>query len=218
MVPTLIRDGEVVNESTLICEYLDDIYPTPPLMPTTALGKAQARMWSKMVDEGLHEGVGAISFSAMFRERMRAMAPEQRQARYTNTGDPKKGDVWRDTFEHGANAKWTGYAVAAYERMFGRLEATLIERGPWIMGDAPTLADIALMPYVARLSYLRLLDLWTVDRPRVTAWWKCVQAWPSLRAGLADPMIPREADEMALHGPKIRAELAKTLGQLGKAA
>ena len=31
------------------------------------------RLWSKMVDEGLLEGVTAISFSAMFRERMRSM-------------------------------------------------------------------------------------------------------------------------------------------------
>ena len=31
------------------------------------------RLWSKIVDEGSLEGITEISFSAMFRERMRAM-------------------------------------------------------------------------------------------------------------------------------------------------
>ena len=33
------------------------------------------RLW---VDEGLHDGVTEISFSAMFRERMKSMPPEVR--------------------------------------------------------------------------------------------------------------------------------------------
>jgi len=33
VVPTLVHDGTPVIESTLICEYLDDTFPDPPLMP-----------------------------------------------------------------------------------------------------------------------------------------------------------------------------------------
>jgi glutathione S-transferase len=75
VVPTLIVDDKVLIESTLICEYLDDTFKDFPLMPTNPHGRASVRRWSKMVDEGLHEGVGEISFSAMFRERMKAMSP-----------------------------------------------------------------------------------------------------------------------------------------------
>lgn len=214
VVPTLVRGDEVVTESTLICEYLDQIYPDPPLMPDTAIGKALARRWPKLADEGLHEGIGAISFAAMFRERMRAMTPEQREARYNNIGDPKRGDLFRQTLEHGAKAKQVGYAVAAYERMFKRLEATLGEGGPWIMGSQPTLADIALMPYVARLNFLGLLDLWIGHRPNVTAWWALVQLWPSFRTGIVEPMIPHELDEMREHGPPIRSDITELLEQL----
>ncbi len=213
-VPTLIHDGAAVPESTLICEYLDATFLDPPLMPATPLGQAQARVWSKLVDEGLHEGIGAISFSAMFRERMRAMTPKERQTRYDNIGDPKRGDLFRQTFEHGTKAKQVIFAVSAYDRMFRRLEATLTAGGPWIMGDAATLADIALMPYVARLSYLGLLELWIADRPAAKRWWAQVETWPSFRAGITVPMIPHEAEEMALHGPKIRAELTDSLTEL----
>ena len=33
VVPTLVHDGTPVIESTLICEYIDDTFPEPPLMP-----------------------------------------------------------------------------------------------------------------------------------------------------------------------------------------
>jgi glutathione S-transferase len=34
VVPTLVHDGKSVIESTLICEYLEDTFPEPRLIPT----------------------------------------------------------------------------------------------------------------------------------------------------------------------------------------
>src|SRR5215471_15578589 len=34
VVPTLIHDGKPIIESTLICEYLDDTFPVPRLIPS----------------------------------------------------------------------------------------------------------------------------------------------------------------------------------------
>jgi hypothetical protein len=48
------------------------------------------RLWSKAVDETLFEATRELSFSAMFRERMRNMTEEQREGRYRNVGDPIK--------------------------------------------------------------------------------------------------------------------------------
>ena len=71
VVPTLVHDGVPIIESTLICEYLDETFPVPPLMPEDPAGRSRMRLWSKFVDEGLFDGVAELSFSAMFRERMR---------------------------------------------------------------------------------------------------------------------------------------------------
>ena len=38
-VPALIHDGRAIRESTLICEYLDEVFPAPPLMPGDAAGR-----------------------------------------------------------------------------------------------------------------------------------------------------------------------------------
>ncbi|MGB7888689.1 MAG: glutathione S-transferase N-terminal domain-containing protein, partial [Xanthobacteraceae bacterium] len=95
VVPTIIHDGRVVIESTLICEYLDDVFPRPALIPSDPLLRTHMRLWSKMVDEGLHEGISEISFCAMFRERMRNLSPEQREIRFRNVGDPRRRDRFR---------------------------------------------------------------------------------------------------------------------------
>ena len=41
VVPTLVHDGVPVIESTLICEYLDETFPDPPLAPRDAAQRAQ---------------------------------------------------------------------------------------------------------------------------------------------------------------------------------
>ena len=106
------------------------------------------------------------------------------------------------------------HAIAAYERAFKLMEQTLAERGPWLLGKSPTLADINLMPFAARLSYLGLLEAWTAGRPRINEWWARVQDWPSFRRGLHDLITETEFTEMRTHGPKIRADVEKLIAGL----
>ena len=208
VVPTLVHNGLPIVESTLICEYIDETFPNPPLMPKDPAGRARARSWSKTVDEGLFVGVGALSFSAMFRERMRTMPPEMREKRLQNIGDPQRRDRFTSLYEHGVQSPIVLHAVAAYESAFKTLEKTNAEGGPWILGARPTLADISLMPMVARLDYMQLLDVWTADRPHVRAWWAQAQAWPSFRIGLADLIPAPEIAEMQQYGLPIRDQVA----------
>jgi glutathione S-transferase len=215
VVPTLIHDDKPVIESTLICEYIDQTFPQPlKLVPADPWLQSRMRLWSKMVDEGLFDGVTEISFSAMFRERMRTMSEEIRQQRFRNVGDPRRTDRFKSTYEHGVQSPFVVHAVAAYERAFKMLEQTLADGGPWILGAEPTLADINLMPFAARLDYLGLLDLWIGDRPHVQAWWAQARTWPHFQSGLADLISEAEFAEMRKHGPTIRDGIAAHLAML----
>jgi glutathione S-transferase len=145
------------------------------------------RRWSKLVDEGLHDGVTEMSFSGMFRERMQSMPLEVREKRLRNVGDPRRTDRFKSTHEHGVKSPFISHGIAAYECAFKMLEAALAgDNGPWILGSDPTLADINLMPYAARLDYLGLFDLWIKDKPHARAWWTAAREWPSFKSGLHD--------------------------------
>jgi len=214
VVPTLVHDGKAIIESTLICEYLDDTFPEPRLTPADPWLKARMRLWSKMVDEGLFEGITEISFSAMFRERMRNMPEEIRERRFRNIGDPRRRDRFMSTYELGIRSPFAMHGIAAYERAFKMLEESLRETGPWIIGASPSLADINLMPFAARLDYLGLLDLWIKDRPHVVAWWAMAREWPSFRTGSHDLISEAEFSEMRLHGPKIANDIAGIISDM----
>ena len=204
VVPTLVHDGTPVIESTLICEYIDDVFPDPPLRPAAPVELSAMRVWSKTVDEGLHAGITAISFSAMFRERMRGMSDEQRARRWRNIGDPARGDRDRSVYEHGVDSPYVYNAIAAYEAAFEKLEKTFAHGRSWVMGDAFTLADIVLAPYMARLDYLTLLDVWTGERPGVAAWWRRFRERDSCRTQLSGKLTPEMVEPMNRFGGAIR--------------
>jgi glutathione S-transferase len=214
VVPTLVHDGKPIIESTLICEYLDDSFPAPRLIPSDPWQRTRMRLWSKMVDEGLFEGVTELSFSAMFRERMRNMPEEIRQTRFRNIGDPRRRDRFMSTYELGVRSPYVKHGIAAYERAFKLLEDTLTETGPWVLGANPSLADINLMPLTARLDYLGLLDLWIKDRPHVKDWWALAREWPSFKSGLHDLISEAEFSEMKAHGPKIAGDVAEIVAEV----
>lgn len=44
-VPALRHGGTTIYESTIINQYLDEVFPEPPLMPAQPIGRAQARIW-----------------------------------------------------------------------------------------------------------------------------------------------------------------------------
>ena len=44
VVPTLVHDGGVVTDSSVIIEYLDERFPHPPLMPVDPVTRAQFRL------------------------------------------------------------------------------------------------------------------------------------------------------------------------------
>jgi glutathione S-transferase len=219
VVPTLVHDGISVIESTLICEYLDERFPHPALAPSGAAARAKMRLWSKFVDEGLFEGITEISFSAMFRERMKKMPSELRERRFENIGDPRRRDRFRSTYEHGVRSPFVVHALYAYESVFTFMECILADGRPWLLGGDVTLADINMMPFVARLAYLGLLSAWVSDRPNVIEWWARAQEWPSFRRGLADRVTETELNEMHTHGVVLRGDIDALIAQLrGKPA
>ena len=68
VVPTIVDNGKVVRESTVIMEYLDDEYPKLSLRPSNSHARAQMRLWTKRLDEGHHDiATATLSMGIAFR-------------------------------------------------------------------------------------------------------------------------------------------------------
>ncbi|NLY93122.1 MAG: glutathione S-transferase family protein [Myxococcales bacterium] len=78
-VPTLVDGDLVLYESTAILEYLEDRFPSPPLVPEDAADRARTRMHMKLCDLQLTPQTSTIIFPKRFipKDRWRLDAMEK---------------------------------------------------------------------------------------------------------------------------------------------
>lgn len=68
-IPALeLEDGTILPESEVICEYLEDMYPTPSLRPAAALDRARARMIARMSDLYIMPSIRPMIFKLFGRD------------------------------------------------------------------------------------------------------------------------------------------------------
>ncbi len=66
VVPVLVHDGHVIVESSVICSYLDEVFPNPLLSPKNPVERAAMRLWCKLPDDILHMACATVSFAISF--------------------------------------------------------------------------------------------------------------------------------------------------------
>jgi len=202
VVPTLVADGIPIIESTLICEYLDEAYPAPPLRPEYLIERAIMRRFASIPDQGLHAACGTLSSAIAFRHQYLARPKAEMEDNIARTPDPARRERKRLTIEMGMAAPFAADAVRFYDGVLARIEARLGEAGDWLAGGAYSLAEAGLTPYVVRLDHLKLAWMWD-QRPRFAAWYERIQAHESF-AGIADYLEDQYLTLMAEHGPQAR--------------
>jgi glutathione S-transferase len=177
VVPTLIDGDIVVPESNVINEYLDERFPDRPLKPDDAFGRARMRLWTKQLDEGVHDaGIAVISFALAFRHQYLTKG-EAGQAMLESIPDPIKRERRRDVIEKGLDSPFFKLAISRMLELYDDMEAALA-RHSWLVGDRYSIADAAFTPYVVRIDHLDIMGLLD-GHPRVIDWYRRLQARPS---------------------------------------
>jgi glutathione S-transferase len=180
VVPTLVNDGEVVIDSSVIIEYLDEIVPEPEHFTPKAPGeRAQMRALMRFIDEMPAAAVRVPTFNLAFLPRFARMTEEE----FVAFADSKP---LRKEFMLAMGRKGfpEGEMNASFDRMrrtYERMEDSIaVSGGPFLQGLGPTLADIALMPAIVRIDDLGLAGMWA-DRPVVTRWYEAIRAHPAFK-------------------------------------
>jgi len=211
VVPTLVHDGRPIIESTVIIEYLEDVFPTPPLLPRDPYQKAMARLWMKKVDDYLHAACNALTFAIAFRPVLiRKNTPEQLEARFAAIPDPNTRERQRQAVLLGLEAPQVGAALRNYDKFLGEMEEVLVQ-SPCLAGDGYSLADVAATPYVNRAPMLGLEGIFLNARPRVVEWFRRIRERPSFQAAIESHMTERDRGYFRVSREETEASVRKVL-------
>lgn len=210
VVPTLVHDGQVIRESTIICEYLDEVFPDPSLKPATALERVTMRLWTKRLDEELHAATSVVTFAISHRHAVIANGPAVVE-HYVNQGLPEERARRKARLERGVEDPAAQRALRVYDTFLADME-TQLARTAFLAGARFSLAEAGVISYINRLDMLQLSGMWTESRPHLTAWWRRIKARPSFQPALMQYVPPPLGALMREHGeaawPKVRAILA----------
>jgi glutathione S-transferase len=185
VVPTLVDDGTVLIESTLINEYLDDAYPQTPMRPAAPVRRHALRLWTKLLDEKVHSATAMVTYAMGPRTILLQQSPEEREANLAAIPDPKARAARRSVVEHGVKAPEFAGALAQMIDLLDRMDAGLAD-DDWLSGDSYGLADAAALPYVLRLDHLAMTPLLSASaRPRLAGWYERARKRPSFETAVA---------------------------------
>jgi len=93
-VPVLVHDGAVITESSVINEYLDEVFPDVPLKPDDAVERARMRIWTKFVDEYFMPALSMIGWHIMVRRIAQQLKGKELEEMLSHIPLKEQRDKW----------------------------------------------------------------------------------------------------------------------------
>ncbi len=147
VVPVLVHDGDVHIESNDILKYIEETYPTAghQWIPDDPAQQATTNQLLELEDE-LHTHLRVITMGYLVPQAVAKKSNATLDAYEKNgASDPyrdKQVAWWREFGKHGITEQQSKDAVIAFNKAFTQLNDLLSDRA-WLLGDQPTLLDIA---------------------------------------------------------------------------
>jgi glutathione S-transferase len=175
VVPTLVHNGSVVTDSSVINEYLDDVFPDRPLRPRDPVELAHMRAWRQYIDEVPTTAIRYPSFNSFLLPMWSGMSDERFRSYAERL--PLRKHFYLKMGRDGFPREEIDAALERLRQTVERMDHAL-GQSEWLANDMFTLADISIMPSIVRMEDLGLSYLWA-DLPNVTDWYARLQQRPA---------------------------------------
>lgn len=195
-VPALLHDDHVLTETNVICEYLDDAFPEPPLRPKSAYDRAVMRGWTEQTISWCIVMINNINVGIVFAPMVKShKTPEEVEEQINAVPNSTQRERQHSLYDQGASSPLVARGIKRYYNLIGEIDAAVQQHGPWLAGDSFSLADTGIFPYVNRLHDLQWDRLWQ-GRSAYLDWYERVKARPSFEQVIGE-VVPQSAIEFA---------------------
>lgn len=159
-VPMLKLDGVTLAESNAIFEYLEEVFPEPPLLPKSPAARAEARRLASWFDDKFHH---EVTVNLLY---------ERVNKRLSRSGHPESGRIKLGARNIKYHLDYIGW---------------LMEGRRWLAGDDMSIADFSAAAQLSCLDYIGDVD-WSRSES-LKDWYAKVKSRPAFRSILAD-LVP----------------------------
>lgn len=208
VVPTLIDDGEVVYQSTVILEYLEDTYPDTPLLTSRSIDRAKARIWMMRIDDDIHDpATTVVSFCIALRYLYLNQGEEASEAWINKKPAGPQRERSRDMLMNGTSSEQFPNNLRIFKRLFEDIDRQL-EIQDWLAGSVYSLADLSYAPYITRFERLNLMSI--LERyPNLIDWYGRLKSRPAYDIAIPQWEDQRYVDIMQKHGGEVAVAVGK---------
>ena len=159
-VPILVDGDAVIADSTAICEYLEEVYPDPPLLGRDTRERTETRRLVAWFDSKFAREVSDL----LWREKL--------VKRWKRQGFPRSELVREGSQNIRGHLAYIDY---------------LYESRKWLAGDVLTLADLAAAAHLSVLDYMG--DVPWAEASGARDWYAKMKSRPAMRPVLSDRLI-----------------------------
>lgn len=167
-VPTLQDNKKYIFESNVICEYLEEKFPTYSLMPSELYRRAKVRADLIFINEVVHKKSSAIIWPIVIRPKIIELSKDDQNNLINSVLDDERRQRQKRLLSKGLKSKDSSQAILFYKQLLETLENRLQDY-PWLSGNKISLSDIGYAPYLQMLNLFGWLEIIS-DLPNLLRW------------------------------------------------
>lgn len=185
VVPTLLHGDRVLYESAFVAEYLDEVFPDPPIRPADPYARLVMRNFVRWIDEHCLPRIIVFNWSQAMQPVASQWSDSQLAERLARVPSSSRQEAWTRVARKPYTDAEKDEAMRGLLQLYERMQSMLGGRGDWLLGETYSIADIAAVPFVMRITELRPEAI--AEYPAVEDWWRRARARPSFAAARIEP-------------------------------
>lgn len=188
--PVLVDGGTVLSSSFFILEYIAEAFPAANLLPGGAIEHYRARAWGQFDALQLAPGVCALGCAKYLAPALRSREQGQLRARIERIEPQERRAAWLAVIDGSFDEPTLARVRERLGMPVRRIEDTLA-KGPWLAGEAYSIADIDAFALLAPLPDLAPDAVSERATPRIMEFLRRMRERPAVKKALAHARTPR---------------------------
>ena len=180
-VPTLVHDGRRLTESSILCEYIDRVFPGPSFTPADPAQRYRMRLWCRDVDTKYAPALSVLGWHAFMGPMVRKMDPDELKRLIDRIPLKERRIAWSTAIKSTFTEEQLRGARDRVAQWVQNMDACL-KQSEWLAGPTYSIADIITFANAYALPVSQPQAANRDIAPHYWEWLRRIYARPAIKA------------------------------------